>query len=339
MFAKNVWYIAAFSREVGSKPFGRKILGRSVVLYRTSENQVHALEDRCCHRGMPLSLGNVYGDLLQCSYHGLCYDTGGVCVKIPGQERIPLGAKVDRFIVQEQDGVIWIWMGAQQRADIGKIIRFPLHNDPHWMWRGEMVHYQANHLFVYDNLLDLTHVGYVHTKTIGGDGAAHSEAEVEIKREGDSLVVTRWMRNSIPPPTYKAIVSFPGRVDRWQTTQFVPGVIIISVGARVAGTAPNAHPEYLANSFQAITPETEDTTHYFWTTGVDSRHFGEEVLDIKVEQVKHTFEEDREVIEAQFRRRQEDTGKALIDIKSDGPSLMARRIFGELTRIESEKVE
>jgi phenylpropionate dioxygenase-like ring-hydroxylating dioxygenase large terminal subunit len=336
MFAKNVWYVAAFSHEIETAPFARKILGRGVVLYRSDDRQVHALEDRCCHRGMPLSRGNMVGDLLQCSYHGLCYDSTGVCVKIPGQDRIPQAAKVQAFVVQEQDGVIWIWMGNAQQADRSKIPRFPLHEDENWLWRGEVVHYRSNHMLVYDNLLDLTHVGYVHTKTIGGNGATHSEAEVEVEHTGDGLTVTRWMKNSVPPPTYLSVVPFPGRVDRWQSTQFIPGVIVISVGAREAGSAVGEHPEYLAHSFQAITPETEESTHYFWTTGVDARRFDMDTLEVKVAQVRQTFDEDREVIEAQFIRRQEDPDRALLDIKSDGPSLIARRIFNQLVRKESE---
>ena len=75
MFLKNAWYVAANDHEIGRKPLGRVLLGEPVVMYRMEDGTVVALEDRCVHRHLPLSMGKLVGDKLQCHYHGLQYDS------------------------------------------------------------------------------------------------------------------------------------------------------------------------------------------------------------------------------------------------------------------------
>ncbi len=94
MFLKNYWYVAAYSDEVGREPLGRVLLGEPVVLYRTEAGAPVALEDRCAHRRLPLSMGKVIGDTIQCHYHALEDDCTGACVKIPGQDRIAPQMKI-----------------------------------------------------------------------------------------------------------------------------------------------------------------------------------------------------------------------------------------------------
>lgn len=57
MFARNTWYVAAWSDEVTGKPLGRRLLNEPVVLFRTATGVLAALFDRCCHRGLPLAHG------------------------------------------------------------------------------------------------------------------------------------------------------------------------------------------------------------------------------------------------------------------------------------------
>ena len=84
-----------------------------------------ALEDRCCHRAAPLSLGAVEGDHLRCGYHGLTFDAKGQCVSVPGQDSVPSGARVRAYPVAERYNVVWIWMGDPARADDSKIVELP----------------------------------------------------------------------------------------------------------------------------------------------------------------------------------------------------------------------
>ena len=101
MFLRNFWYVAAYDHEVARKPFGRKVLGEPIVFFRKQDGTPVALEDRCVHRHLPLSMGKVVGDHLQCHYHGLRYDCTGKCVKVPGQNAIPPSARIKAYPVEE----------------------------------------------------------------------------------------------------------------------------------------------------------------------------------------------------------------------------------------------
>ncbi len=90
MFLRNVWYVAAWSHEVGAEGlFARKLLGEGVVFFRKADGSVVAMADHCPHRWAPLSLGRREGDALRCMYHGLLIDGSGACIDVPGSERIP----------------------------------------------------------------------------------------------------------------------------------------------------------------------------------------------------------------------------------------------------------
>ena len=86
MFIRNAWYVGAWDHEVGRQSLLRRtLLDEPVVFYRTEGGTPVALEDRCCHRGAPLTHGSVVEAGLQCGYHGLEFDTTGACVAVPGQ--------------------------------------------------------------------------------------------------------------------------------------------------------------------------------------------------------------------------------------------------------------
>jgi phenylpropionate dioxygenase-like ring-hydroxylating dioxygenase large terminal subunit len=106
MFVRNAWYIAAWSDEVAERPLGRRILDEPIVLFRDSAGTVAALQDRCCHRGAPLSFGEVVPRGIQCGYHGLVFDTAGKCVMVPGDHKVPPGAQVKTYPVEERDALV-----------------------------------------------------------------------------------------------------------------------------------------------------------------------------------------------------------------------------------------
>jgi phenylpropionate dioxygenase-like ring-hydroxylating dioxygenase large terminal subunit len=109
MLLRNSWYVAASDAEIGSKPFARTILGEPVVLFRTQSGTPVAFEDRCPHRHLPLSMGSLVGDQLQCHYHGLRFTPDGRCMRIPGQDHIPAAAKAKTYLLVERYRWIWIW--------------------------------------------------------------------------------------------------------------------------------------------------------------------------------------------------------------------------------------
>ena len=97
MFVRNAWYVAAWDYEVTRTLKRRIILDEPVLLFRKDDGTAVALEDRCCHRQAPLSMGKLIGNVVKCPYHGLEFDTSGKCVKIPSQDMVPASAKVRAF--------------------------------------------------------------------------------------------------------------------------------------------------------------------------------------------------------------------------------------------------
>jgi phenylpropionate dioxygenase-like ring-hydroxylating dioxygenase large terminal subunit len=97
MFIRNAWYVVAWDFEVlADTVLERTILGESVIVYRTCDGIPVVMENRCCHRAAPLALGRKEGNRIRCMYHGLLFGPDGICVEIPGQDRIPLAARVSR---------------------------------------------------------------------------------------------------------------------------------------------------------------------------------------------------------------------------------------------------
>ncbi|HEX4194727.1 MAG TPA: Rieske 2Fe-2S domain-containing protein, partial [Stellaceae bacterium] len=110
MFPRNFWYVAAWDWEVRRQELlARTICNEPIVFWRGEDGKAVALEDRCCHRHMPLSHGRLRGDHVECPYHGLTYDGTGACVRVPSQDMIPKAARVRSFPVVERYHWIWVW--------------------------------------------------------------------------------------------------------------------------------------------------------------------------------------------------------------------------------------
>ena len=130
MFLRNAWYVAAWEREVGDSPYATTILGEHVAIYRGASGMYGALADACPHRKVPLSMGRVQGDNIECGYHGLVFDCAGACVRAPGNDRPPQGAYVRSYPIEPRYGLLWIWMGDAERADPADIFEAEHWGDP-----------------------------------------------------------------------------------------------------------------------------------------------------------------------------------------------------------------
>jgi phenylpropionate dioxygenase-like ring-hydroxylating dioxygenase large terminal subunit len=169
MFVRNCWYVAAWDHEISADAlFERKILGASIVFFRDTQGDVVALDNRCCHRSAPLSLGKKEGDCIRCMYHGLKFDQTGRCVEVPGQSAIPSSLKVKAYPIVTSTRWVWIWMGEVSRADASLIPPTPALNHPDWRMKPGYILYKANHLLISDNLLDFSHLSFVHAGTVFG---------------------------------------------------------------------------------------------------------------------------------------------------------------------------
>ncbi len=340
MFPLNQWYVAAFAWELQDKPIARTLLNRPLVLFRTRSGRAAALEDRCCHRSLPLSFGTIEQAGIRCGYHGLLFEPGGQCIEIPGQEKIPSKARVAAFQVVERNQIVWIWMGEQ--ADSEASVQPPevaAHDDPRYEFGGGVFHYQAPYQLIHDNLLDLSHLGYVHARTIGGNPKLHMSAPTRVEGDGDKLRVVRWLKASEPPATYSAAWPFKGLIDRWQEIDFHVTYLAIWTGAVDAATDALDNPDrggFHMRGFHGITPETETTAHYFWTLASNTHPDRPGTSELVCRQTEATFEEDRLIIEAQHRNMCRFGGTHGIDIHVDAGPNRARRIIDRLTSRSKE---
>lgn len=341
MFLRNLWYVAAFSADLkpGGPCLARRLLDEPVVLFRNASGTVGALLDRCSHRAMPLSAGHVEGEIIRCAYHGVEFGTDGRCSRIPGQTRIPPAANVRAFPIVERDEFVWIWMGDPALADPALVQATPEHRDPAWSWRPYTMHVKSNWQLLVDNIMDLTHVAYIHSRTIGGNPNTHFNAEMSVQFDGRKVTLLRKMPDSVPPPTYIAAGGFQGRVDRWQQVDYLPtagNILRVNAGACDVGTG--AYEGRRENGFEllnvhAVTPETETTTHYLWTICTNAPREGG-VPDRLFDQFHATICEDEAALALQQARISDLPGLPFVGIASDGAVNRARSMLETLHAAE-----
>ena len=340
MFLNDAWYVVAWSRDLGDAPVAITVLNQPVVVFRDPDGRASVLEDRCPHRHVPLSLGCRDPKGLRCGYHGMVFDRDGQCVEVPSQSAIPPRAKVRAYPAKERYGWIWAWMGAHEAADANLIPDFSRLVDSDLATVGKTNHVKANYQLVTDNLMDLNHVGYVHQSTIGNPEFTETGKLVS-KRTDNGVRVMRVSPNVPPPPTYVLSGALPEgeKIDRWQVIDFVPPCfVLIHVGGKAAGTGA-LDGDYSGGLnmwvMNAMTPETANTTNYFWGN-VRNYKVGDAQADaLFLAQVGAAFEEDKTMLEAQQRILDGRSDTWDLALRADAGSIESRRLLQ--SRIDAEQ--
>ncbi len=161
----NHWYVVARSVEVTNKPLGVQLWYHSIVLYRDNEGEIHGLEDRCPHRQVKLSDGQVFENFLECPYHGWQFNSKGICTFIPylsENQRLP-NCQIVSYTVQELDGFIWIFIGDENLLFSHNIQPMNIPEWKHLNYIGtvSVIDCQAHFSFLIENLMDMYH-GHLH---------------------------------------------------------------------------------------------------------------------------------------------------------------------------------
>ena len=301
-FLRNAWYVAALSPQVGRTLLPLRLLGESVVLYRTESGTPVALEDACPHRKLPLSMGRIKGDAVECGYHGLTFDCSGRCIDAATQQRIPPLAKVRSYPAHDRYGLLWVWMGDPARADANAIIEIENHDNPNWhLTRGDSMRIACNYLWMVDNLLDPSHVAWVHRTSFAGAGTDSTPMQITASETG--VVNSRWMLDQPPPPFYAPLVGFKGNADRLQHYEMrypAAGVnigIYTPAGRGGPGMVDDAD-TYRMVSYHFMTPVDDDNTMYFWLQHRNTDPHDEDITRKVAAGAKAAFEEDRAILEA-----------------------------------------
>lgn len=338
-FVYKAWYVACLSHELTQALKAMTLLSQAVVLYRDTSGVPVALEDACPHRKLPLSMGRLKGDHVECGYHGLTFDRNGTCIEAPTQERIPAFACVKSFPVAEKWGLIWIWMGPADMArheDIPQIDHF---NDPAWhITPGDSFLCRCHYLWLVDNLLDPSHVAWVHRSSFAGGGT--DKTELMITSDEQSIVCSRWIQNQDPPPFYSSLVKFSGHADRLQHYEvrypsWAINKTVFTPAGRGGVDFDLQDPQtYMMVSHHFLTPVDADNTLYFWLQHRNTDPHNQDITARNAEGAKMAFLEDKNVLEAVHQGMKKNTGR-VATMGVDAAALRFRQGIQKLIAKES----
>lgn len=182
------WYVVSTSAELRSALVSRTVLGVPLVVFRAPDGTPAALLDRCPHRGVPLSMGRVGGDGIQCGYHGWTFDAQGVCTAVPGLPGPPRSPArcVTAYPTREVQGNVWVWMDPAVEPDV-EPFHFRLADDPSYLTVRRELDAPGSMLAVIENALDVPHTPFVHSGLFRTEGDRNAiQCAIERTRTGVS---------------------------------------------------------------------------------------------------------------------------------------------------------
>ena len=269
-FVRNAWYVIAARDEFDRTLKQRWVLGEPLCFFEAADGQCVVLDDRCAHRRYPLSCSNLQDDdTIQCKYHGFTYGSDGRCVLVPGGGD-PRGIGVRKYPAVQRGPFVWIWTGSDPDNADETLIPWP--SDQLDQTEGQFAtgyyYNKGNYCLVLENLLDLTHLQFLHG--IGGLGFTGAKLEVLKPDQMPSLFaetavgfVKEWddelgqfAANSGDDPTV------PIR-RRTEARVLTPG---FACGSEAFVARDSSRPTRLQKVVvpQAITPANTHETHQFW---------------------------------------------------------------------------
>jgi len=328
---RDEWYAVAFSHEVDTThPLSRYCCGDRLVLFRAENGAPVALYDRCPHRGSPLSLGRIVGNAIQCPYHGFRYGATGQCVRVPSQAAIVAELSVRRYPVAEKGGFVWVWPGAPSDADpalLPDCFAFGL-DRPGWSAKPYlMLEINANYAFLFENLLDTSHISFLHGTAL--DGGRMATSSFHIESEGKMVRIVRELKGDTPTPSNAKQygLNLDGTFDRQLASEaYLPNLHII----RNTFSFPDrpGHPPHIRINVMPITPARENQLYQFLTM---TASYPESHPPELVEGMRAVLDEDRVVLEA-IQTLYDEGGPDLPEwsVNADVAGLRARRKLAEL---------
>jgi vanillate O-demethylase monooxygenase subunit len=325
-FLKNQWYVSARAHELNRKPLARMICGEPIVFYRCENGKPVALSDRCPHRQYPLSKGQLIHDQIECGYHGLRFGADGGCKLIPAQKSVPDGFGTRAYPIIERNALVYVWMGDAALADPALIPDFYENGGLGWAAESDHLLVEANWLLIVDNLMDLTHLTFVHKTTLASSGIQENPLVVTV--DGDVVRARREMPNVEPAPIFRTMRHFHGNIDRFQNLSFLlPNHVHIRLEARPTGVMddPDLVHHVVLNH---LTPETERTTHYFWSICRRMHINDPKVGDLLKRMNATAFDEDKHILADQQKMMDTDPeGGVLVNLEADKAVSAVRRII------------
>jgi phenylpropionate dioxygenase-like ring-hydroxylating dioxygenase large terminal subunit len=337
---RNQWYVIAFGNEVTSTPLSRSILGDPIVLYRTESGAPVALFDRCPHRGMRLSNGGqVVGEAIQCNYHGLQFGARGQCVKVPSGGGVPKALRVRSYPLVELWDWIWIWGGDPDKADPSLIPdhqRLGLCDPALQAYSGLFLQMEANYLLAHENLVEATHISFLHHGFIDTGNVAGHPFSTAV--EGFNVSSVREFRDEPVHPYQRMAYGVRGEVvDReLRLTSYAPSLAVVN--ETYQEKAIENPRRFVARLVVPVTPATRTRCYQFVAvvrtlpTKTEGLFEGlrafltEDVVALgDIQQLFDSLPVDQKTVE--------------VSIASDAPAIRTRRIIEKLISAERQITE
>jgi phenylpropionate dioxygenase-like ring-hydroxylating dioxygenase large terminal subunit len=288
----NQWYVAGLGSEFTRELKERFLLDRSIVLYRKEDGSPVALQNRCAHRSYPLHVSSLEGDDIRCGYHGIKYNSIGEIIDVPCQNMCPK-VKIRHYALCEMGPFVWIWMSDPEAADENLIPDKKVHDNPEWVVIvGDHNVVEANYLLMHENLCDLSHLPYLHAKTFG-TGKEYAEVPLTVESEGGGVDFYRHTKNRwdlikfIYPPT----VDFSERdYEHRSGGSFLSPAMHGGYGKL---TPQDGGKQMTHNVNHFLTPERQDSCHYYWYVARNYELDAAEVNDRFRRFITMGFDEDK----------------------------------------------
>lgn len=321
---KDAWYALAIANSLADGPLRRVLFGEPIVLFRGSSGEASALADICPHRNAPLSLGKIIGDRLQCRYHGFEFDRAGRCRHIPSQESVPAAMRTRTYPLIERYGIIWVWAGAASEADPDKLVDWPWFHDPSFRCLHLEFVLDAPVEMAIDNLMDLTHVHFVHA--FGVNLPVHNSAPMKVSTANDTVSYSRDVSGG-------RFLSDSGDGEGDASYLEIGGALLSPGLVQTSGlTRSRATDEMIDGPHRIIlhglTPEAPDRVRYVYLRAWNKYHSPPEIAAAIAED-QGALVEDKEIIEATYRNKLsigDAVGDRLVGI--DEAAVRARRRYG-----------
>jgi len=175
MFPRG-WYVVGSVGDVAAGEVKTvHYFGQDIVLFRTEEGVLSALDRTCPHLGAHLGGGRVEGNCLRCPFHDWGFAADGRCVDIPYAPKIPPKAAVRTWPLREKNGLIFVHYCPKGEAPTWEIPDIDLEGwTPNRVVRWEL---RSHPQEVAENTVDCSHLKPVHhvisTEVMGVEQEAH----------------------------------------------------------------------------------------------------------------------------------------------------------------------
>jgi vanillate O-demethylase monooxygenase subunit len=328
--------VLGFRADFGAKLASRWLLNEPVVMFRKHDGEVVALSGLCPHRFFPLAESRLQNDTIVCGYHGITFDGMGTCVHVPGQNHIPETCRLRRYPVAEHGMWVWVWAGDPDRADRNllpdlKEIGYEgpgLHAEPFYFYTVN-----ARYQLLNDNLLDLSHLAFLHRDN---PGAVENAGDLEETTTTEERVVRsrRRLKDQPVPPLFKYAGRYGDTWDQVFGADFYPPGLHVGIGDFCYSESADekaGQAIHRSRFFHTVTPSTTNSCYYHFGMSADIKASLETMRPYMMNLIKEDIFA-AESIETMLRT----TGTPAREVmkKSDRTCVAGRRMMEELILAE-----